>query len=83
MRTQDPTDPVIAATLAYDVAQKAYDRAKVSGRPLHPRARRALAMNLALARHQLNEAVYEFDAIQRAADCMARTLPLSGEGDTR
>lgn len=79
----DQTDPVIAATLAYDVAQKAYDRAKVSGRPLHPRARRALAMNLALARHQLNEAVYEFDQIQNTSERLAHMLPLQGEGDAR
>jgi hypothetical protein len=55
----DPHDPVVIATRAVDAAQRDYDAALTSGRPLDLDACDRLAVRLAEARRSLRAAIFD------------------------
>jgi hypothetical protein len=71
----DPADPVVAATLALDDAQRAYDWALTQGRPLPAETRRELSVRLAACRRALREAIYGFEDAAGEASRLTQLLP--------
>lgn len=82
MNTPDPTDPVIAATLAVDAAQREYDAALTGGVGLPPHVCRALAVRLAKARSELRIAIHSGDDRIDETEVLTRMLPALQPGES-